>query len=149
MAQYKAMAPGVEVNGQTVLSVVDAMSVKRRGLQILAENGIEDPKPDEWYQQQSWLDAFRTIGDEMIPSSEDLNCSEYPQSVLTETIESGMGTSPISNSFAESRTVEPTEYGPPLVMTSILEDVMTSASAGSDMDGRNSLPFILFCCVTA
>ncbi len=68
MAQYIAMAPGVEVNGQTVLSVVDAMSIKRRGLQILAENGIDNPKPGEWYKQQDWLDAFRIIGDEIGPS---------------------------------------------------------------------------------
>jgi len=68
MAQYKSMASNVEVNGQTVLSVIDAMSIKRRGLQILAENGINDPKPDQWYKQQNWLDAFRTIGDEIGPS---------------------------------------------------------------------------------
>ena len=68
MAQYKAMAPGVEVNGQTVLSVIDAMSFKKRALQILAENGIVDPKPDMWYSQQNWLNAFKIIGEEIGPA---------------------------------------------------------------------------------
>jgi hypothetical protein len=62
MAQFKAFAPGVEVNGQTVLSIVEGMSTfKRCALQILADCGISDPQPGRWYPQQAWLDAFETI----------------------------------------------------------------------------------------
>ena len=63
MAQFKAFAPGVEVNGQTVLSVVEGMGTfKQFSLQILAANGITDPRPGQWYPQQSWLDSFKDIG---------------------------------------------------------------------------------------
>ncbi len=62
MAQFKAFAPGVEVSGLAVLSVVEWLGVFRdTALEILAENGIHDPKPGQWYSQQSWLDSFKTI----------------------------------------------------------------------------------------
>lgn len=66
MAQFIAFAPKVEVNGETVLSVVDGMGpFKESGLKILAENGIKDPKPGMWYPQQAWLDAFKTIAEKI------------------------------------------------------------------------------------
>lgn len=63
MAQYQAFDENVEVNGRTVLSVVDGVSAAFEGsaLEILAENGIVDPDPNEWYPQQAWLDAFAEI----------------------------------------------------------------------------------------
>lgn len=64
MAQFKAFAPGVQVNGQTVLAVVEGMGAfGEYSLRILEENGIADPKPGEWYSQQSWLDAFKAIAE--------------------------------------------------------------------------------------
>ena len=64
MAQFKAFAKGVEVNGETVLSVVAGMNVFRtRALRILADHGIVDPKPGHWYSQQAWLDSFKTIAE--------------------------------------------------------------------------------------
>ena len=66
MTQFKAMAPNVEVNGETVLSVVDAMgSFKGVGLGILAEHGLENVQPRQWYPQQAWLDAFQTIANKV------------------------------------------------------------------------------------
>jgi hypothetical protein len=64
VAQFQAFAPGIEINGETVLSVVRGVgpwadAAKR----ILAQNGIEDPQPGRWYPQQAWLDAFRTIAE--------------------------------------------------------------------------------------
>jgi hypothetical protein len=62
MAQFKAFAPGVEVNGETVLSILDGMgSFKQIGVAFLARCGIADPKAGAWYRQQDWLDAFRLI----------------------------------------------------------------------------------------
>jgi len=62
MAQFKAYAEGVEVNGETVLSIVDGMgAMKVMALQLLKEAGITDPKPGQWYRQQAWLDCFRKI----------------------------------------------------------------------------------------
>jgi hypothetical protein len=64
MAQFVAIDPKVEVNGQTVLSVVDGMGVfAGSAKQILQENGIDDPKPGEWYPQQAWLDSFKKIAE--------------------------------------------------------------------------------------
>lgn len=64
MAQFTAFAEGVEVNGETVLSVVNGMGpYKSMGLKILAAHGIKDPKPGEWYSQQAWLDSFKQISE--------------------------------------------------------------------------------------
>ncbi|HXK12529.1 MAG TPA: hypothetical protein VMT70_23030 [Vicinamibacteria bacterium] len=62
--QFEAFATNVEVNGETVWSIVDGMGAFRQtALNILAEHGIVDPRPGQWYSQQSWLEAFRTISD--------------------------------------------------------------------------------------
>jgi hypothetical protein len=64
--QFQAINPKVEVNGQTVLSVVEGMaSFKDVAYDILAKHGIKDPKPGEWYNQQNWLDAFKEIAEEI------------------------------------------------------------------------------------
>lgn len=66
MAQYVAFAKGVEVNGETVLSVLDGMDAFRsKALSILEKNGINNPQPGKWYPQQSWLNAFKSIGEEV------------------------------------------------------------------------------------
>lgn len=66
MAQFRAFAQGVEVNGETVLAIVDGMGYfKKRAYEILATNGIVDPRPGQWYSQQSWLNSFRRISDEI------------------------------------------------------------------------------------
>ena len=62
MAEYVAFNESVEVNGQTILSVLDGMAgFESSAKQILAENGIKDIVIDKWYSQQAWLNAFKTI----------------------------------------------------------------------------------------
>ncbi|MEN7551230.1 hypothetical protein AAG747_25150 [Rapidithrix thailandica] len=62
MAQFKAFDKNVEVNGQTVLSVVNSLNFgKESRLDILAQNGIENPESGKWYKQQLWLNAFQEI----------------------------------------------------------------------------------------
>lgn len=64
MAQFRAIDPRVEVNGETTLSVVAGMGVfKTAALQLLAENGIEFPEAGRWYPQQAWLNAFKVIAE--------------------------------------------------------------------------------------
>lgn len=64
MGQFKALIPDVEVNGQTVLSIANGLgAMKSIGLQILEENGLKDIKPEAWYPQQAWLNAFKQIAD--------------------------------------------------------------------------------------
>jgi len=64
MAQFKAMAQGVSVNGQTVLSIVSGMpAFKDKALEILKKHGIANIAPDAWYPQQAWLDSFKEIAE--------------------------------------------------------------------------------------
>lgn len=63
MGQFEPFEEGVEVNGQTVLAVVDGVPdpFRDRAYAILEAAGIEDPEPGQWYPQASWLDAFEEI----------------------------------------------------------------------------------------
>ncbi|MEW6364705.1 MAG: hypothetical protein AB1714_08705 [Acidobacteriota bacterium] len=62
MPMFVAVTPNTEVNGETVNSVVEGMGAFRAmALDILAKNGISNPKPGQWYSQQSWLNAFKDI----------------------------------------------------------------------------------------
>lgn len=66
MALFKAFAPNVEVNGETILSVVDGMRIFKSGAyRILEKSGISDPAPGNWYPQQAWLNAFKEISDNL------------------------------------------------------------------------------------
>lgn len=70
MAQYKAFDPNVEVLGEVVLSFVDVMGAFRRlALDILATHGIKDPRRDQWYPQQAWLNSFKTIAEQIGPNT--------------------------------------------------------------------------------
>lgn len=70
MAQFKAFAAGVEVNGETVFSVVDGMGAfKAMALSVLAQNGIAQPQAGQWYSQQAWLDSFRAISEKVGPGT--------------------------------------------------------------------------------
>jgi len=66
MAQFKAKSPVVQVNGETVLSIVDGMGAfKSMAITILSDCGIKNPTPGQWYPQQAWLDAFKIISDKI------------------------------------------------------------------------------------
>jgi len=65
MAQFIAFDPKVEVNGETILSVVNTIAVGQEGrLAILKKHGI-NPEEGQWYKQQLWLNAFKEISDEL------------------------------------------------------------------------------------
>lgn len=66
MKVFKAASPTVEVNGETVYSIIDGMGAfKSKAIKILSENGINDPKPGNWYNQQAWLNAFKAIAEQI------------------------------------------------------------------------------------
>jgi len=68
MAQFQAYSPGVQVNGQTVLSVVKGMGAfAQTASDILARHGIKSPNPTGWYPQQAWLSAFQEISKSVGP----------------------------------------------------------------------------------
>ncbi|MEO1652291.1 MAG: hypothetical protein AAFU64_01995 [Bacteroidota bacterium] len=63
MAQFIAFNSEVEVNRQTVLSVVNSLDFgKEDRLLLLKNNGI-DPEEKEWFSQQDWLNTFKDISD--------------------------------------------------------------------------------------
>lgn len=62
--QFKAMESGIEVNGQTILSVVKGAGVfEQTARKYLANHNLGDVKDsgDAWYPQQNWLDTFSEI----------------------------------------------------------------------------------------
>lgn len=63
MAEFDAFDDETEVNGQTLLAVLEGVPAgfEDRATAILADHGIEDPQPGDWYPQQAWLDAFKEI----------------------------------------------------------------------------------------
>ena len=62
MTLFEAFDQDVEVNGETVLAIVDGMGIlKDRAIGFLEENGIKDPQKGKWYSQQAWLNTFRSI----------------------------------------------------------------------------------------
>ena len=66
MAQFKAISPSVEVNGETVLAIVNGMgSFRESAFKYLANAGIIKPAPGQWYSQQAWLNAFKEISDKV------------------------------------------------------------------------------------
>ncbi len=70
LPQFEAFDPKVEVNGETVFSIVDGMGAyKETALRILRDNGINAPKPGDWYPQQHWLNAFREIAENVGPNT--------------------------------------------------------------------------------
>lgn len=63
MAQFIAFNQDVEVNTQTILSVVNSMKLgQNRRLDILLKSGI-DPEKEDWFKQQKWLNSFKVIGE--------------------------------------------------------------------------------------
>jgi hypothetical protein len=70
MAQFVAFDKKVMVNGQTILSVIKGMKgFEASATKILAEKGINDPAPNQWYPQQAWLDAFKVIVEKIGPKT--------------------------------------------------------------------------------
>jgi hypothetical protein len=70
MTLFKAYDLKVEVNGETVLSVVDGLGTfKATALKWLKDCGIDTPKPGMWYSQQSWLNCFKLISEKLGPAS--------------------------------------------------------------------------------
>ncbi len=66
MAQFIPFQDGVEVNGQTVLAVVNALEAGRSTrTKIMEKHGILAPHSAGWYSQQAWLDAFKEISEEL------------------------------------------------------------------------------------
>jgi hypothetical protein len=69
--EYVAFEPGIEVNGQTVNSVVEAFALFKKipsdillglGIGRPGPDGLVSMLPDEWFSHEKWLEAFKAIG---------------------------------------------------------------------------------------
>ncbi len=74
MTQFVSFEKGIEVNGQTIYAIVDAMAVKFLTEKIFEQAGLPSiseiqSNPHGWYSQQKWLDAFKMISDKIGHSS--------------------------------------------------------------------------------
>jgi hypothetical protein len=66
MKTYVASSPKVEVNGETIYSVIDGMGAfKASAIKILNENGINNPQAGQWFNQQAWLNSFKKIAEKV------------------------------------------------------------------------------------
>ncbi len=65
MVQFVPFDKDVQVNGETVSAIINAFPeyLTTMALQILIENGINNPCPGIWYSQKAWLNAFKDIGE--------------------------------------------------------------------------------------
>jgi hypothetical protein len=70
MAQFIPIGINVEVLGQSIFSVVNAISLgKESRLEILKKNGIENLSENKWYSQEKYLKAFSEIAADIGPST--------------------------------------------------------------------------------
>lgn len=68
MTQFIAQTDGVEVNGETVVAVLDGMgNFREKGREILAWNGILAPEAGRWYKMQALLDSLKQIAGSFRP----------------------------------------------------------------------------------
>ena len=68
MGSFVAFEKGIEVNGGTIIVVVEGLGAFTQiAHKILDENGLTDIKADfeHWYSQQDWLNAFKTISEKV------------------------------------------------------------------------------------
>lgn len=66
MPVFKAYSNNVEVNGETMLSIVAGMGfMKSVALKILADAGIPNIEQGKWYKQQDWLNAFKSVSEKV------------------------------------------------------------------------------------
>ena len=62
MEKFKSTSDTVMVNGETILSFVNALpAFKDDRLKLLEKYGIFNPTAGKWYNQQQWLNAFKDI----------------------------------------------------------------------------------------
>jgi len=71
MAEFIPFNETVEVNGETVLTIVNAFPdfMQEKAIEILKNNNIVNPQIGEWYSQKSWLNTFKEISDNFGPNT--------------------------------------------------------------------------------
>lgn len=54
----------VEVNGRAIQQIVEGMPnhAEHKARAFLAEGGIENPRPGEWYPRRAWVETLELVG---------------------------------------------------------------------------------------
>lgn len=82
MAEFVAFEPGIEVNGEAILSVIDGSTIKGVAIALLARHGIIQPRPGQWYSQQAWLNCFKEIHASIGPNTCFLIGRKIPENAV-------------------------------------------------------------------
>lgn len=61
MAQYIAFTPNVEVKGISILGIIETMG--EEVIPIFEKHNLVDISPDEWYNQQEYLNAYKELAE--------------------------------------------------------------------------------------
>ena len=72
MADYEPLDDDVEINGQTILAMVEGVSrfsdeYRETVWESLKEHGVVDPERGDWYPQAAWLNAFGELTEDLEP----------------------------------------------------------------------------------
>ncbi|HNI25860.1 MAG TPA: hypothetical protein PLJ29_05845 [Leptospiraceae bacterium] len=85
MKQFDMGNPEIEMIGSAALSVVNGIktSFSQKIIQgILKDNGLENVEAEKWYQTQKWLNAFRTISEQIGANTVFLTGMAIPENAL-------------------------------------------------------------------
>lgn len=66
---FQASSPEVEVDGRTVLAVTSGILIGSLARELLESQGLVDVKPSGWFNQQAWLNVYRSINDHLGPDT--------------------------------------------------------------------------------
>ena len=70
MAPYQCMQASAQVRGEFVIPMIDSAGpFQDIPLKILADNGINEPQPGEWYSYQAYLNSLKAIAAKMGPAT--------------------------------------------------------------------------------
>ncbi|MBX3475375.1 MAG: hypothetical protein KF754_13425 [Planctomycetes bacterium] len=58
---YEASSPQVQVDGRTVVAVLNGMLVRALARELMEAEGLANVQPGDWLSQQSWLNVYRAI----------------------------------------------------------------------------------------
>ena len=70
MRTFQASSSADQVAGESIKAALDALGIWRaKGVKILAEYGLLEPRPGEWYSFQAYLDALRHMYEKIGPAT--------------------------------------------------------------------------------
>ncbi|MDR3577004.1 MAG: hypothetical protein P4L50_24325 [Anaerolineaceae bacterium] len=70
MALYQCSQPQAQVRGEFIIPMIESAGpFQDTPLKILADNGIDEPQPGEWYSYQAYLNALKAVATRLGPAT--------------------------------------------------------------------------------